>query len=150
MKVFVQRGGWFGGLQIGIHGLGSFKKFHQTVISATAAAVRGISRTESFSNAFKHLRILNLKQRRNGHICVMWLRQPIRFCKSKRETFSFFINVAIKFLYFEVFSFGSFQDRVVVSKIIPRTLPCVEFEKALSNNGHSGAKGMPRSLQVSL
>ncbi len=68
VKVLAQRGGYFGGLQIGIQRLGSSRKPHQTVISDTALAVRVISLFGSFSNIFKHLRMLNGKQRKNGHI----------------------------------------------------------------------------------
>ncbi len=68
VNIFVQIGGWFGGLQMGIQGEASFKKPHQTNISDKALGVRSINLLESFSKFFKHLRMLNLKQRRNGHI----------------------------------------------------------------------------------
>jgi hypothetical protein len=59
-------------------------------------------------------------------------------------------RVAIRFLYFKIFSSESLHERVVVSKMIPRTFPQVEFENAMSKDGQFCAKAIPRSLQVAL
>ncbi len=123
VKAFVQIGGWFGGLQIGIQGEASFKKPHQTSISDKASGERSTNLLESFSKFFKHLRMLNRKPSKNGHIWVMWFRHPSKFCKSKRETLLLLERVAMRFLYFCFFSSESLQEREVVSKMIPRTLP---------------------------
>ncbi len=123
IKTFVHTGGWLGGLPIGIQGVGSFKKPHQTNNSDKALLLRVTRVLELFSKSFKHLRMLNLKQRKKGHIWVMWFRQPIRFCKSNRETFLLLYRVAKRFLYFKIFSSESLHERVVVSKMIPRTFP---------------------------
>ena len=68
VKTFVQIGGWFGGLQIGIQGEASFRNPHQTHISDKASGVSSSNLLGSFSKFFKHLRMLNRKLNKNGHI----------------------------------------------------------------------------------
>ncbi len=93
---------------------------------------------------------LKRKLQRKGHICPTWLRLPISFCISSKVTFCLHSMFAISFKIFLVFSVGNFQERFSVLKINPSTLPCVEFEKALSNFLQLGARAMPMLLQTVL
>ncbi len=128
----------------------SFRKLNQTNSSCFASNEMVSPTGPEMDSLARVLFRLNLKQRRNGHICETWFKHPMRFCISFNVVVFFLVKSKTKSLYFFAFSTGKRHDKVSVLKKIPSTLPNFEQEKAFSKFLQSGARITPVSLQTFL